>query len=287
MPVSEKPYKQKKFTEINGKRMAYLEEGEGDAIVFQHGNPTSCYLWRNIMPHCEGLGRLVACDLIGMGDSDKLDNSGRDRYSYAEQREYLYALWEKLDLGDKVVFVIHDWGSALGFEWANRNRAGADHQWLIYNLGAQGALARADRLVDSLDLSVSIKALGLGWMRGSWSTARDLPNIAQVRPLMCEEPRLNIECHLFVGWGLARSGDIVGATESARLLRGHEEGGAAYAGRVADVVEGAIAVAEGRVGEARRLLAPVANGNDNPAAMSRNSLGALEWEAGMVISAYL
>jgi len=122
MAISAKPYGEKKFAEINGSRMAYIDEGEGDAIVFQHGNPTSSYLWRNIMPHCEGLGRLIACDLIGMGDSDKLSPSGRDRYSYTEQREFLYALWDKLDLGNKVIFVIHDWGSALGFEWASRNR---------------------------------------------------------------------------------------------------------------------------------------------------------------------
>lgn len=122
MPISAKPYAEKQFAEINGSRMAYIDVGEGDAIVFQHGNPTSSYLWRNVMPHCEGLGRLIACDLIGMGDSDKLEPSGRDRYSYAEQREYLHALWDKLGLGNKVVFVLHDWGSALGFEWANRYR---------------------------------------------------------------------------------------------------------------------------------------------------------------------
>jgi haloalkane dehalogenase len=112
----------KKFATIKGKRMAYVEMGEGDAIVFQHGNPTSSYLWRNIMPHCEGLGRLIACDLIGMGDSDKLENSGPNRYTYAEHREFLYALWEEIGLGSKVVVVLHDWGSALGFEWAKRHR---------------------------------------------------------------------------------------------------------------------------------------------------------------------
>ena len=101
--------------------MAFVESGEGDAIVFQHGNPTSSFLWRNVMPHCEGLGRLIACDLIGMGDSDKLPDSGPHRYSYAEQREYLFALWDQLALGDRVVLVLHDWGSALGFEWAFRN----------------------------------------------------------------------------------------------------------------------------------------------------------------------
>jgi haloalkane dehalogenase len=121
MPLSAKPYAAKKFAEIDGRRMAYIDEGAGDAIVFQHGNPTSSYLWRNIMPHCEGLGRLVACDLVGMGDSDKLSPSGPDRYGYAEQRHYLWALWDKLALGDRIVLVLHDWGSALGFEWARHN----------------------------------------------------------------------------------------------------------------------------------------------------------------------
>ena len=117
-----KPYGQLQYKEINGKRMAYIDEGEGDAIVFQHGNPTSSYLWRNVMPHLDGLGRLVACDLIGMGASDKLDDSGPDRYHYAEQRDYLFALWDALELGDRVIFVLHDWGSALGFDWANQHR---------------------------------------------------------------------------------------------------------------------------------------------------------------------
>lgn len=102
--------------------MAYIDEGEGAPIVFQHGNPTSSYLWRNVMPACRGLGRLIACDLIGMGDSDKLYPSGPDRYTYAEQRDFLFALWDKLGLGNDVVFVVHDWGAALGFDWANRNR---------------------------------------------------------------------------------------------------------------------------------------------------------------------
>ena len=121
MPLSPKPYAAKQFADIDGSRMSYIDAGTGAAIVFQHGNPTSSYLWRNIMPHCDGLGRLVACDLIGMGDSDKLSPSGPDRYTYAEQRRYLWALWDKLALGDKIVLVLHDWGSALGFEWARRN----------------------------------------------------------------------------------------------------------------------------------------------------------------------
>jgi haloalkane dehalogenase len=116
------PYADLKFRDVNGKRMAYIDEGQGDAIVFAHGNPTSSYLWRNVMPHLEGLGRLVACDLIGMGKSEKLSPSGPNRYHYAEQREYLFALWDALKLGDRVVLVVHDWGSALGFDWANQHR---------------------------------------------------------------------------------------------------------------------------------------------------------------------
>jgi haloalkane dehalogenase len=120
--VGAKPYGQLHYCEVNGNRMAYVDEGDGDAIVFAHGNPTSSYLWRNVMPHLEGLGRLVAADMIGMGGSDKLHPSGPDRYSYAEQRDYLFALWDALDLGDNVTLVLHDWGSVLGFDWANQHR---------------------------------------------------------------------------------------------------------------------------------------------------------------------
>jgi len=122
MSLSAAPFAAKKFIDVMGRRMAYLDEGEGDPIVFQHGNPTSSYLWRNVMARCRGLGRLVACDLIGMGDSQKLEPSGPHRYTYAEQRGYLFALWEALALGDRVVLVLHDWGSALGFDWANGHR---------------------------------------------------------------------------------------------------------------------------------------------------------------------
>ena len=120
--ISADPRYERKLITIKGRQMAYVDEGQGDAIVFQHGNPTSSYLWRNIMPHCEGLGRLIACDLIGMGESEKLENSGPDRYTYTEQRDYLFDLWDQIGVGDNVIFVIHDWGSALGFDWSNQNR---------------------------------------------------------------------------------------------------------------------------------------------------------------------
>ncbi len=108
----------KKFIEVNGKRMAYVEMGDGDPIVFQHGNPTSSYLWRNIMPALASKGRCIAVDLIGMGDSDKLDNSGPDSYRYVEHRDFLFKAWEQLGVKEEVTLVIHDWGSALGFDWA-------------------------------------------------------------------------------------------------------------------------------------------------------------------------
>ena len=108
----------KQFIDVNGKRMAYVEMGSGDPIVFQHGNPTSSYRWRNIMPELAAEGRCIAVDLVGMGDSDKLDDPGPDSYRYVEHREYLFAAWEQLGIRDNVTFVIHDWGSALGFDWA-------------------------------------------------------------------------------------------------------------------------------------------------------------------------
>jgi len=119
MLSAEEPTKQ--FIDVQGKRMAYVEMGNGDPIVFQHGNPTSSYLWRNIMPHLADQGRCIAVDLIGMGDSDKLDNPGPDSYRYVEHREYLFAAWQALGVSDRVTLVIHDWGAALGFDWAQQH----------------------------------------------------------------------------------------------------------------------------------------------------------------------
>ncbi len=107
---------------VAGKRMAYHDVGTGESVVFLHGNPTSSYLWRDIIPHVSGHARCIAPDLIGQGDSDKLDDPGPNSYTFVEHREYLDGLLDQLDLGDKVTFVIHDWGSALGFDWANRHR---------------------------------------------------------------------------------------------------------------------------------------------------------------------
>jgi len=113
---------QKKKIQALDKKMAYVEIGKGAPIVFQHGNPTSSYLWRNIMPYLEGHGRCIAIDLIGMGDSDKLDNSGPERYTFFEHRRYLDAALDALEINTNVTLVLHDWGSALGFDWVNRHR---------------------------------------------------------------------------------------------------------------------------------------------------------------------
>ena len=115
------PY-QKQRRRVLGREMAYVEVGEGDPIVLLHGNPTSSYLWRNVLPHLQPLGRCIAPDLIGMGDSEKLPNSGPGSYRFVEHRRYLDALLEALDVRERVTLVIHDWGSALGFDWANRHR---------------------------------------------------------------------------------------------------------------------------------------------------------------------
>ncbi len=112
---------EKKQRQILGRTMTYVEAGQGDPIVFLHGNPTSSYLWRNVIPHLEGSGRCVAPDLIGMGGSDKLPDSGPGRYRFVEHRRFLDALLEDLGIQENVTFVVHDWGSALGFDWARRH----------------------------------------------------------------------------------------------------------------------------------------------------------------------
>jgi haloalkane dehalogenase len=112
----------KQRVRVHGKEMAYVESGSGDPIVFLHGNPTSSYLWRNVIPHLEGLGHCLAPDLIGMGASEKLVPSGPESYRFVEHRRYLDGLLDALGVTDRVTLVVHDWGSALGFDWANRHR---------------------------------------------------------------------------------------------------------------------------------------------------------------------
>ena len=111
----------KKYKEILGKQMAYLDEGSGQSIVFLHGNPASSFLWRNITPFVKDLGRVVVPDLIGMGDSEKLEGIDNPDYQYHGQYKYLSSLLDELDLGEEINLVIHDWGSAMGFHYAREN----------------------------------------------------------------------------------------------------------------------------------------------------------------------
>lgn len=121
MVNSEMRYEKRRAT-VHGHSMAYIEVGQGDPIVFLHGNPTSSYLWRSVIPHLASSGRCIAPDLIGMGDSEKLDPGGPDRYRFVEHRQYLDTLLDNLGVKRSVVLVVHDWGSALGFDWASRHR---------------------------------------------------------------------------------------------------------------------------------------------------------------------
>ncbi len=109
------------FIDVLSHRMAYVEMGAGDPIVFQHGNPTSSYLWRNVMPHLADQGRCLALDLIGMGDSDKLPHPGPDSYRFQDHRRFFDAAMEALGVKERVTLVLHDWGTALGFDWAYRH----------------------------------------------------------------------------------------------------------------------------------------------------------------------
>jgi len=115
----EEPAKQ--FCEVLGKKMAYSELGSGPPVVFLHGNPASSYIWRNIMPHAAPQARCIAPDLIGMGDSEKLEGTNPDRYGLLQHRRFVDGLLEKLNVTKDIVLVGHDWGGALAMDWARRH----------------------------------------------------------------------------------------------------------------------------------------------------------------------
>lgn len=120
-------FTRKKYASVHGRRMAYVEIGRGDPIVFLHGNPSSSYEWRNVLPRMVGTGRLIAPDLIGHGDSDKLPPSdGPSRYTVLQHCNYLFALLEKLGVKRNVTLVLHDWGASMGFYWAYLRRKDPD-----------------------------------------------------------------------------------------------------------------------------------------------------------------
>jgi haloalkane dehalogenase len=106
---------------VKDAEMAYVDVGHGRPIVFLHGNPTSSYLWRNVIPHLRDLGRCLAPDLIGMGESAKLPKPGPGSYGFETHAAYLDAFLQEVQLDEPAVLVLHDWGSALGFDWARRH----------------------------------------------------------------------------------------------------------------------------------------------------------------------
>jgi len=113
---------EKKFIDVESKKIAYIDEGHGDPIVLIHGNPTSSFLWRNIVPELLNSGRVIVPDLIGQGDSEKLPVSdGTDRYSLEVAYKYVDGLLQNIGADNNVTLVIHDWGSGIGFLWAMRN----------------------------------------------------------------------------------------------------------------------------------------------------------------------
>ena len=112
---------QKKYIEIAGKKMAVIDEGSGEPIVFLHGNPTSSYLWRNIAPNFKETNRIIVPDLMGMGDSEKLDGIDNPSYNLMGHYDFLDRLLDKLEIGNNIHFVIHDWGCALGMIYARLN----------------------------------------------------------------------------------------------------------------------------------------------------------------------
>ena len=114
------PYPRRRAA-VLGRVMAYVEAGSGRPVVFLHGNPTSSYLWRNVIPRVAPVARCIAPDLIGMGESDKLPSADDEAYRYAVHRDHLDALLDTLDLGTGVVLVGQDWGSVLAFDWARRH----------------------------------------------------------------------------------------------------------------------------------------------------------------------
>ena len=110
-----------RYVDVHGRKMAYVEMGEGDPILFLHGNPTSSYLWRSVMPALADRGRCIAPDLIGMGRSDKLPDPGPDTYRFVSHQRFLDGFTDAMGIDGNVTLVIHDWGSALGFDWARRH----------------------------------------------------------------------------------------------------------------------------------------------------------------------
>ncbi len=189
--------------------------------------------------------------------------------------QMLFDLANRLDRNDRLFDLL----------WANRDRDGADHQGLLYLLITEGQIVRADRLLDSLDLAAARKGVAEGFLLEAWSTGRTLPNADVASPATCASPSVSPLCLMFVGWGLARSGDVSKAKESGRRLRAFvsdipDQELAATLTPMADVVEGAVAAAEGRTDDARRLLSATSLDPGITGSLARAALGDLELSAG-------
>lgn len=117
-PISSEETSYRKYLPVLGTTMAYVDAGAGDPIVFLHGNPTPSYLWRNIIPHLLPFGRCLAPDYVGMGNSGAAPDG---RYRFVDHQRYLDAWFDKVVPDGNIILVVHDWGSALGFSWAQRH----------------------------------------------------------------------------------------------------------------------------------------------------------------------
>ncbi len=171
-----------RYVEVHGSTIHYVDEGEGDPVLFLHGNPTSSYLWRNVIPHVTPLARAVAPDLIGMGKSDKPDIP----YRFFDHARFVDGFIDALGL-ENVTLVIHDWGSALGFHYARR------HQGNVKGLAFMEAILRPVTWADfPADYKLGFKLFRTpvaGWLMisGMNMFVRKILPGAIVRPLSAEE----------------------------------------------------------------------------------------------------
>jgi haloalkane dehalogenase len=177
---------EKKRVNVLGRQMAYVEVGSGNPIVFLHGTPTSSYLWRNVIPHLQELGRCLAPDLVGMGDSEKLPDSGPGSYTLVEHSRYLDALFEELGVNELVTLVIHDWGGMLGFYWANRHREAVKGIAYMEALVRPGLWAKMDERVRALFQALRSPAGETMVLEHNFYVENMLPR-AVLRPLTDEE----------------------------------------------------------------------------------------------------
>lgn len=155
--ISSKFSYQSRFIDVLGSKLHYIDEGAGEPVLFLHGNPTSSYLWRNVLPDVTSNHRAIAVDLIGMGRSDKL----RLPYRFFDHVRYLDAFIQTLGL-ENITLVLHDWGSALGFHYARRNEGN------VRGIAFVEAILRPSRWQDfPLDYKIAFKLFrtpGIGWL---------------------------------------------------------------------------------------------------------------------------